>query len=399
MRTAKLYPYIPEPQPVKTDRLIACHYYPGWKKGGTDIHNGFGDLADYPERTPLLGYYREEDPEICDWEIKWAVEHGIGCFIYCWYRKRENVGHKINLEDLRLGHAIHEAYFHCRFKKYMKFAIMWECDWGTIQDLTDLTENLIPFWVEHYFSDPQYLTIDGKPVLYIYGLRNLLNLLGSEEKLGQMLQLIRREIEKHGFPGIHISVTHSNKAIHERNQWHQPIEAVREMGVDSIFQYCQQVAIEDLTAQQYETYLETLMLDPKLVVEEQLGKIRDRIGFDPYFSMFTASAMRDSRPWFPVLGVNPRGPIMQFRLSPMEYKELLMQVKTLVDGLPENAIGRKILIIDAWNEWSEGHYVAPCLENGFQYLQAIREVLTYRDNLPDYRVPAVLELGPYEQPE
>ena len=83
----------------------------------------------------------------------------------------------------------------------------------------------------------------------------------------------------------------------------------------------------------------------------------------------------------------------------MEYKELLMQVKTLVDGLPENAIGRKILIIDAWNEWSEGHYVAPCLENGFQYLQAIREVLTYRDNLPDYRVPAMLELGPYEQPE
>ena len=48
------------------------------------------------------------------------------------------------------------------------------------------------------------------------------------------------------------------------------------------------------------------------------------------------------------------------------------------------------------NEWSEGHYVAPCLENGFQYLQAIREVLTCCDNLPDYRVPEMLKFGPYE---
>lgn len=397
MRTAKLHSYIPEPQPVKSDYLIAAHYYPGWKKGGTNIHNGFADLADYPGRTPLLGYYKEEDPEVCDWEIKWAVEHGIGCFIYCWYRKRENVGHKITLEDLRLGHAIHEAYKHCRFKKYMKFAIMWECDWGLIQDFDDLTNNLIPFWVENYFSDPQYLTVDDKPVLYIYGMKNLVKLFGSEEKFGEMVQLIRKEMVKHGFPGIHISVTHCNKEIHSRKYGYTPIEVIRdEIGVDSIFQYCQQIPYDEMSEAQYATYLETMMLDSKLIADDQLKKIRDRIEFDPYFSMFTASAMRDSRPWFKVLNVNPRR-IMQFHLSPTEYRDLLMQMKELLDGLPEGAIGRKIVIIDAWNEWSEGHYVAPCLENGFQYLQAIREVLTYRDNLPDYRVPEMLDLGPYEQ--
>ena len=54
------------------------------------LHDAFNDLHDYPERTPLMGYYDEENPEVCDWEIKWALEHGINCFIYCWYRKLEN---------------------------------------------------------------------------------------------------------------------------------------------------------------------------------------------------------------------------------------------------------------------------------------------------------------------
>lgn len=53
-------------------------------------------------------------------------------------------------------------------------------------------------------------------------------------------------------------------------------------------------------------------------------------------------------------------------------------------------------MIDNWNEWSEGHYVAPHLGGGFKYLQAIREEFTKRDNLPDYRTPQQLELGPYD---
>ena len=44
-------------------------------------------------------------------------------------------------------------------------------------------------------------------------------------------------------------------------------------------------------------------------------------------------------------------------------------------------------MLDNWNEWDEGHYLMPSCEFGFGYLQAVREVLTLRDNLPDYRLP------------
>ena len=49
---------------------------------------------------------------------------------------------------------------------------------------------------------------------------------------------------------------------------------------------------------------------------------------------------------------------------------------------------KKIFMIDNWNEWDEGHYISPSHEHGFKYLQAVREELTARDNLPDYRTPA-----------
>ena len=67
---------------------------------------------------------------------------------------------------------------------------------------------------------------------------------------------------------------------------------------------------------------------------------------------------------------------------------MIKEFKKITDSLPENAWGRRIVMIDNWNEWDEGHFVAPSHKFGYKYLQAIREVFTECDNLPDYRTPA-----------
>ena len=74
-------------------------------------------------------------------------------------------------------------------------------------------------------------------------------------------------------------------------------------------------------------------------------------------------------------------------LSPKGYREVLRRMKELCDRMPESSYARKLIMIDNWNEWDEGHFVAPSHKFGFQYLQAIREALTECDNLPDYRMP------------
>ena len=62
-------------------------------------------------------------------------------------------------------------------------------------------------------------------------------------------------------------------------------------------------------------------------------------------------------------------------------------MKEIADSLPDGAYAKKIMMIDNWNEWDEGHFVAPSHKFGYKYLQAIREELTERNNLPDYRTP------------
>ena len=52
-----------------------------------------------------------------------------------------------------------------------------------------------------------------------------------------MIAVIHEEIKKYGFTGIHISATHSQKDIHERNRWHTPIGKMKEMGLDSFGPY------------------------------------------------------------------------------------------------------------------------------------------------------------------
>ena len=80
-----------------------------------------------------------------------------------------------------------------------------------------------------------------------------------------------------------------------------------------------------------------------------------------------------------------------------DYRKLLKEVKELADNAPEDSMAHKVLMIDHFNEWDEGHFVLPSYRFGFRHLQAIREELTERNNLPDYRTPEALGFGPYDE--
>ena len=94
---------IPAPRPISTAPYqVGAYYFPGWP-----TLDKWKVLDAFPERTPLLGYYREGDPSVMDWQIKWAVEHGISFFAFDWYWDR---GRR------QLEHALHDGYFRARFR-------------------------------------------------------------------------------------------------------------------------------------------------------------------------------------------------------------------------------------------------------------------------------------------
>ena len=139
------------------------------------------NVLKHPERTPALGFYSQENPEVADWETKWAVEHGISFFVYCWYRTSQGGAVKT-----QFGSAIHDALFKSRFADKMKFTIMWENQAKGVAGVSseaDLMQNLLPFWTANYFRHPSYLKIDNKPVLFIYRPEFLVKDLGSTENV------------------------------------------------------------------------------------------------------------------------------------------------------------------------------------------------------------------------
>ncbi len=376
MYNIKFEDYVPAPNPATADRIIAAHYYAAWKKGAAGFHDGFNDLADkFPDRTPLMGYYDEENPEVCDWEIKWATEHGINCFIHCWYRKPDNFGKPVTVSDLRCGHGLHEALFNARYQNYIKFAIMFEASpsWsGT--DEADMIENLMPFWMENYFKRENYLVIDNKPVLFVYNQTRLANqCFMSAESQRETFEKCREYAKKHGFDGMVFAVCDITPTEDANN------EALKR-GYDFRFGY----SSGHWPPYDYYPYQDEIL-------KGQCDALKKRLEIDEKRFIPTPSCFRDTTPrrtehWRRVHPYDFSNEKIWY-LSPEKYREVLERMKEICDSLLEDAWARKIMMIDNWNEWDEGHFVAPSHKFGFKYLQAIREVFTKRDNLPDYRTP------------
>lgn len=382
MYNIKLESYVPEPKPAKSDRIIAAHYYAAWKKGAPGIHNGFDDLHEYPERTPLMGYYDEEDPTVADWEIKWAVEHGINCFIHCWYRKLDNIGKPVTVDDLRCGHGLHEALFNAKYQKYMNFAIMFENSprWGTT-DSVDIIENLMPFWMENYFKRDNYLKIDNKPVLFVFFAQRLAQVFGSPENQKAVFDSCREFAKNHGFDGMLFAVCDPtpDKALHDDYM---------ARGYDFRFGY----------SAGYESEMD--MPDEEEVINKTCELMEKRISIDPMRHLATASCFWDATPRYSQHWIDMGYTFhhtKKWYLSPENFRRVLERMKATIDKLPEEAYARKIFMIDNWNEWDEGHFVSPSHQFGFKYLQAIREVFTKRNNLPDYRTPSDMGLVNYNK--
>jgi hypothetical protein len=110
----------------------------------------------------------------------------------------------------------------------------------------------------------------------------------------------------------------------------------------------------------------------------------------PSPNLLTLSAGWDSQPWQFSLTKT------QWRLTPDEYKILCQRAKSVLDQRPPNTIENRLVLLDNWNEFGEGHYIFPTRENGFGYLDAIREV--FATNAPTHLdlVPQDLGQGPYD---
>ena len=252
--------------------------------------------------------------------------------------------------------------------------------WGGT-DEKDMLENLMPFWTENYFKRENYLKIDNKPVLFVFKQDRLAEeCFRSAESQRETFDACREYAVKAGFDGMIFAVcdTKADKAKHDD---------LMRRGYDFRFGY---------TANYRAPY--DFYEDEDAIVKGQCDAFEKDLSYGETQFIPTASCFWDPTPRFSErwnsLGYNFRHSTIWY-LSPEKFREVLRKMKAVCDALPENAWGRLIMMIDNWNEWDEGHFVAPSHKFGFRFLEAIREELTERNNLPDYIAPRDQGFGDY----
>ena len=356
---ARKLSYIPEPNPVTTPIFVGAHHCPLWE---TNTFGLWRNVLKHPERTPALGFYAQENPEVSDWETKWAVEHGINFFIYCWYRTSQG-----GPVTTMYSSAIHDALFKSKFVSKMKFTIMWENQRkgkAGVADEKDLMNNLLPYWIENYFKHPSYLKVDNKPVLFIYRPEFLVNDLGSVENVKKAFGLMRQACRDAGFEGLYLLGEY-------RGLVPKHLQLMQQLGLDYTFAYCWHVQNNPTPEQAIATQMDYIRQTQKLGILPQVVTV--------------------SQAWS---GWRDEGSI--WKIPPRDYETLLRQAKDFIGTLPANELGSKMLLLDNWNEWGEGHYIAPYREFGFGYLDAVRKVFA---NAPEPHVDIIPEdigFGPYD---
>ncbi|MDD3589767.1 MAG: glycoside hydrolase family 99-like domain-containing protein [Thermoguttaceae bacterium] len=367
--------YVAEPQPLESDYEIGAFYFPGWHK-----RSGWDKIDEAaPIRKPLLGYYDEGNPEVVDWQIKWAAENGIQFFFVDWYWRHG----KISLE-----HWI-RAFQQAKYRSYLKWAVMWANHTGYGTHSTKDWQDVTKFWLENYFNTPEYYTIDGKPVVIIWDssivdhdMIEEAKAEGLELKPGEgckrAFEIVRKMCAEAGYPGVYfIAMKWPEHAVDPST-----VQKYADQGFDATTIY-------------HFMYPGKEVKDPKVYSFQQVADAqkpnwdeRAETGILP--TIPNISTGWDSRPWhgFRSTVVYDRN-VESFRKILKDYKEHAEET------------GNKRVVFAPLNEWGEGSYIEPNNEFGFGMYEAIREELCKEPEggFPVNYAPYEVGLGPYDLPK
>lgn len=321
-------------------------------------------------RYPLWGYVNEADPYVAEMEIEAATDHGVNVFIFDWYW--------YDRMPFLEGH-LNDGFLKAKNKDKMKFYLMWaNHDVGRAWDKRgaddafarkdksliwkaevdrDEFEIICHRFIEKYFSQPNYYTIDDKPVFMIYSMNDLINGLGGVTETIDALNWFRKEVKKAGYKGLELQYSlrldGQRDIVVEKDTLGEEKQLVKELGFNSLthYVYAHMTGID-------RDYLEVLADAEKIwnwVSDNYEAKYYPQVsvGWDasPRAHNFVGGITKNS--------------------NPENFEIALRKAKDFVDKHPKQA---PLITVNSWNEWTETSYLMPCTMHGYGYLEAIKRV-------------------------
>jgi hypothetical protein len=325
--------------------------------------------------VPAWGYFDESDPAWAAREIDLAADHGLTCFLYDWYWYEGQPFLEGGLEH---------GFLKAPNTNRMKFALMWanhhwmdlfpanyrnhpEVFWsGHVKP--DMFAKLADYVIEHYFSQPNYLQIEGEPWFTIYEIGSFIEGAGGLEAATQAVEDFRKRAQMAGHRGVHINTIHwDSQAVSTQFKLKDPMEIVKALGISSVGSYTWGPYADENDPFPHASYAKAVVAN-KAWWPEALKQFP--VPFHPHVTMGWDSSPRTLQsdifenrgyPWTHILEGN----------TPALFREGLRNAREFVER-PD--VPQKVVTINAWNEWTEGSYLLPDTVTGNAFVEAIREV-------------------------
>jgi ADP-heptose:LPS heptosyltransferase len=306
----------------------------------------------YQPRIPgELGFYDLRSEEVLHQQVRLAQEHGVSGFCFYYYSFQ---GRKLLYKPIEnFVKSSIDAPFLCVWANEN-----WTKRWdGGDQEViiaqhhSDVDDLLVLRELVPLFHDRRYVKIQEKPVFMVYKPHLFPN-------IRRTVDLWRKEIEAHGFPGIYLVMV---------DDWSLDPHHPRDIDFDASYEIPSNIVPQDVL------WSDTSELE---LCEGFSGKIVDYAKFARYhmgrpypgYTRFrTVMLPWDNTPRYgrqAMVHVNGHGD---------SYKLWLLQA--LLDTYQYFEPEQRLVFLHSWNEWCEGTYLEPDGKYGRFFLEQTREAI------------------------
>lgn len=323
---------------------VGVYYFPGWadNQKGAPFPQPWEKIKPYPEREPLLGWYRDGSDEVTRQQIDWMADYGISFVAYDWYWTKDS---KVALE-----HAL-AAHMRAPNRDKVKISLLWANHDG-VPSSRDNFDRMVTYWVRYYFQRPEFLRIDGKPVVFIFYadfLRTDAGKFGATAK--ELLDSAQAIAKQGGLPGIYfVAGTIASSPMIDSYG--------KETGYSAFSAYnFQQGLASPLQSHSYDE------LDKDY--REHWARFNSKGNLPLVLPM---SAGWSRTPWG---GSKDR--LHDLSVSnASQFEAHLIAGKAAMDAAKPG--DPKMGVICCWNEFGEGSYIEPTKKDGLSYLEKVKKV-------------------------
>jgi hypothetical protein len=194
-------------QGKKINVKVGAYYFDGWagqNRMANDPNEPWAKNApshlsrrmveEFSDREPVWGW-RDDDLAIMERQIDLAADNGIEFFLFCWYWRDSNGPINIEaIENLSL-HTSLNLYMKAKNKNRIKFSFLVANHAGSEIKGAENWGKATEFWMK-YFKDPQFVTVDSKPLVVIFSPQGIDN-----NDLAKMQEVSKKQ----GLPGLSIA--------------------------------------------------------------------------------------------------------------------------------------------------------------------------------------------------